>query len=75
MSLKKNLPDDVKKRCEICEYARKIEISGEIICTRTKNLKKVTADDVCRRFSFDILSYKPLPSKLPKFTIKADDIL
>ena len=74
--MKKKLPEDIVKSCALCEYARRVDITGEILCTRTKNLIKVSEDHVCRAFSFDILSYRPLPSKLPKFTIdSAEDFL
>ncbi len=67
--MKKKLPEDLQKCCALCEHATKIELSGDILCTKAKNLKRVTEDDVCRHFSFDILSYKPSPTKIPKFTI------
>ena len=52
------------------------EISDEILCTRTKNLKRVSEDHVCRQFSFDILSYRPNPTKMPKFKVESiEDIL
>lgn len=74
--MKKKLPYDIEKCCELCEFAKKVEISGEILCTRTKNLKRVDADSFCRHFSFDILSYKPAPTKLPKFNVESiEDIL
>lgn len=74
--VRRKLPDDITKCCALCEHARKVEISGEVLCTRTKNLKRVSEDHVCRAFSFDILSYRPNPTKLPKFTVESvDDIL
>ena len=74
--MKNKLPNDIVKCCDLCEYAKKVEISGEVLCARTKNLKKVNEDDVCRHFSFDILAYKPAPTKLPKFSIESiEDIL
>jgi len=74
--VKHKLPNDIQKSCALCEYARKVEISGEILCTRSKNIKKVSEDSCCRKFSFDILSYRPNPTKLPKFKIESvDDIL
>lgn len=74
--LSKKPLDEITKSCSLCEYARRIEITGEILCTRTKNLKKVSDDDVCRKFSFDILAYKPNPTKLPRFRFDSvDEIL
>ena len=74
--MKNRLPNDIEKCCELCEYAKKVEISGEILCSRTKNLKRVSPDSACRHFSFDILSYKPAPTKLPKFNVESiEDIL
>ena len=74
--MKRKLPDDITKCCDLCEYAKKVEISGDILCTRTKNLKKVSQLSVCRHFSFDILAYRPNPTKLPKFAIESvKDIL
>lgn len=74
--MKKNNLGDIEKSCELCEFAKKVEISGQVLCTRTKNLKRVEADSICRHFSFDILSYKPAPTKLPKFNVESiEDIL
>ena len=73
--MKHSLPDDIEKCCALCEYARKLEIADQIICTRTKNLIKVSEEDVCKKFSFDLLSYKPKPAKLPKFSIESMDDL
>lgn len=74
--MRRKLPDDVTKCCALCEYAKKVDISGEILCARTKNLKKVSEGFVCRRFSFDILAYKPNPTKLPKFNVESiEDII
>lgn len=71
--MSKRLPDGIEKCCELCEYARKIDITGQILCVRKKNLKKVSENDVCGKFSFDILSYKPKPAKLPKFSIESTE--
>ena len=68
-NMKHNIPDDIEPSCLLCEYARKLEIADQIICTRSKNIKEVSEDHVCKKFSFDILSYKPKPTKLPKFSI------
>ena len=74
--MRKKLPEDITKCCALCEYARKVAISGEILCTRTKNIKAVEEDMCCRKFSFDILSYRPNPTKMPKFDISSiDEIL
>ena len=74
--MRNKLPDGISKCCALCEHAKKVDISGEILCARTKNLKKVAEDYACRRFSFDILAYKPLPAKLPKFAVQdISDIL
>ena len=74
--MKRKLPGNIEKSCALCEYAKKVSVSEEILCARTKNLKKVEADYFCRKFSFDILSYKPDPAKLPKFVATTpDDIL
>ena len=74
--MRRKLPDDITKSCALCEYARKVEISDEILCTRTKNLKRVSEDHVCRQFSFDILSHRPNPTKMPKFKVESiEDIL
>ena len=76
MKVKRKMPDDITKCCDLCEYAKKVEISGDILCSRSKNLKKVSELDVCRHFSFDILAYRPHPTQLPKFTVESvDDIL
>ena len=74
--MKRNLPDDICKCCALCEHVKKVDITGEVLCARTKNLKVVSEDYVCRHFSFDILSYRPNPTKIPKFNIEElSDIL
>ena len=74
--MSRKLPQDITKSCALCEFARKVEISGEILCTRSKNLKKVSDEHYCRSFSFDILSYRPSPTKMPKFKVESiEDIL
>ncbi len=74
--MRKKMLDDITKSCSLCEHARKIEITGEFLCTYSKNLKRVSPDGHCRKFSFDILAYKPNPTKLPKFTLDSvDEIL
>ena len=74
--MKRRLPGNIEKSCSLCEYAKKVSVTGEILCGRTKNLKRVDEDYYCRKFSFDILSYRPDPAKLPKFNITTpDDIL
>ncbi len=69
--MKQRLPEDIEKCCALCEHARKLDITGQLLCARNKNLKKVTEEFVCKKFSFDILAYKPKPSKLPKFSIES----
>ncbi|MBO4950533.1 MAG: hypothetical protein J6E38_05895 [Clostridia bacterium] len=74
--MRKRLPDDITKCCALCEHAKKVPATGEILCGRTKHLKKVSEDYRCRKFSFDILAYRPNPTKLPKFTVDSvEDIL
>lgn len=74
--MRKKQPINITKCCSLCEHAKKVAVSGEILCARTKNLKRVSEDYSCRKFSFDILSYRPNPSKLPKFNAETvDDIL
>ena len=74
--MRKKLPGDIAKSCALCEHAKKVAVTGEILCRRTKNLKKVADDFCCRKFSFDILAYRPNPTKLPKFSIESvEDIL
>ena len=67
--MKHKMPEDIERCCALCEYVQVMEITGNLLCTRKNNLKKVTENDCCNKFSFDILSYKPKPSKLPKFSI------
>ena len=71
--MKNKFDGNITKSCALCEYAKKIELTGDILCTQSKNLKKVTSDYVCRKFSFDILSYRPYPAKIPKFNINSPD--
>ena len=75
-NVKRKMPEEITKCCALCEHAQKVAISGEILCTPTKNLKKVSDDYVCRAFSFDILAYRPNPTKIPKFAVESvSDIL
>ncbi|MBQ7400046.1 MAG: hypothetical protein IJW06_06290 [Clostridia bacterium] len=74
--MRKKLPVSITKCCALCEYAKKVTVTGEILCARSKNLKRVSDDYCCKKFSFDILSYRPNPTKLPKFNATTvDDIL
>ena len=68
--MKNKFPEDIEKCCALCEYSKPLEITGQLLCTRKNDLKKVTEDDVCKKFSFDILAYKPKVAKLPKFSIE-----
>ena len=74
--MRKRLPADIVKSCALCEHAKRVSLTGEILCARTKNLKIVAEDFSCRKFSFDILAYRPNPAKLPKFNVESiEDIL
>ena len=68
--MKHNLPDDIEKCCALCEHARRLEIADQLLCTRSKDLKKVSEDFVCKKFSFDILAYKPKVTKIPKLSLE-----
>lgn len=63
---KYNIPDDLTPCCELCEYSSKVDLTGEMLCKYKYSLKKISADDVCRNFSFDIFAYKPKHSATPK---------
>lgn len=63
---KKNIPEDIEPCCELCEYAFKMEMTGELLCKYKNALKRTDCTDVCRHFSFDIFSYKPKTAKMPK---------
>ena len=65
--MKRSIPEELNKNCELCVHALKVETTGKILCTRGKSIKEVNPEKACRKFEFDILSYKPLPSKLPDF--------
>ena len=65
--MRQDIPDELQKSCSLCEFARRIETTGQTICTQSGVLKKVSPESVCRKFRFDILSYRPLPLKIPKF--------
>lgn len=74
--MKNKINKEISKCCALCEHAKKVELTGELLCTYSKNIKKVSEDSVCRKFSFDILSYRPMPAKLPKFAIdSAEDFI
>ncbi len=65
--MKKGLPEDLDKSCSICQYSRFIETTSQTLCIKSKDAKIVSPDFKCRHFSFDILSYRPMPLKIPHF--------
>lgn len=65
--MKNSIPGELSKNCELCIHALKVDTTGKILCTRGKSMKEVVPEKACRKFEFDILSYKPSPSKLPDF--------
>ena len=71
--MKDKIHGEINSCCALCEYAKKIELTGEYLCSRSKTLKRVTEDFVCKKFSFDILSYRPVPSKIPNFNFSFSD--
>ena len=61
--MKKNsIPNDISPCCELCEYAAKMEVTGDLLCKYKNSLKKKQTDDCCRYFSFNIFAYKPSTS-------------
>lgn len=65
--MKKNkLPDELEACCELCEYSCKIDVTGEMLCKYKNRLKIVDENDVCKKFSFNIFSYKPAAKRMPK---------
>lgn len=62
----KGIPNDIEPCCELCEYATKMEATGEFICKYKHSLKKTTADGFCKSFSFNIFAYKPKTASIPK---------
>ena len=63
---KYEIPDDISPCCELCEYASKMEVTGDLLCKYKNSLKKKDYDDLCRHFSFNIFAYKPAASKKAK---------
>ena len=74
-NMKSRLFDELEPCCSLCEHAMKIEVSGEYVCTRGSRLLRVEPDDVCRKFKIDLLSYRPMPAKLPRFDINDGSVL
>ncbi len=72
--MKHKIPDDLEISCSLCQYAKKIETTGDFLCLRSSAPKKTSPDGKCRKFVFDILSYKPLPAKQSKFSLSPDDV-
>ena len=66
--MKSSMPKELEKSCSLCEYSRLIETTGQTVCVRSKNARITQPDSKCGKFRFDILSYRPLPLKIPKFT-------
>ncbi len=59
--LKNKCPEE-NRICAYCEHAELISHSSACIC----DIKGIVHDDgVCRKFSFDLLKYKPRITKLP----------
>jgi len=65
--MKRAMPDDLEKSCSLCEHSRFIFSDGNTVCTKGKSLKTVSPDYCCSKFRFDILAYRPMPLKIPKF--------
>lgn len=63
---KSGMPNDIEPCCELCEYAFKMEATGDLLCKYKNSLKKKELDDVCKNFSFNIFAYKPKTAKMPK---------
>lgn len=63
---KYNIPDELEPCCELCEYACKVELTGEMVCKYKFSLKKIQETDLCKNFSFNIFAYKPKKAKTPK---------
>jgi len=63
---KKDFLSDIEPCCELCEYASRMEITGDLLCKYKNSLKKKDYSDVCKNFSFNIFAYKPGSVKLPK---------
>ena len=63
---KNNIPEDIEPCCELCEYATKMEMTGDLLCKYKNCLKSKDYTDVCRHFSFNIFAYTPKTTKLPK---------
>lgn len=70
--MKKNELRELEKSCDICTYAFKVETTGKILCTKGKSLKETDPSKPCRKFKLDLLSYKPMPTKLPDFVVPED---
>ncbi len=65
MAKKTKCPEE-NRICAYCEHAEVISDSGACICA----FKGIVHDDsVCRKFSFDLLKYKPRITKLPAVDI------
>ncbi len=62
----KTIKKDIEPCCELCEYASKMEATGEILCKYKSSLKKVEESDSCKNFTFNIFAYKPKVSKTQK---------
>ncbi len=66
--MRKSLPEDLEKSCALCEYSRLIETTGQMLCVKSKNIKVTDPEHKCTKFRFDILSYRPLPLRIPRFS-------
>ena len=63
---KYNIPEDLTPSCALCEYASKVELTGEWLCKYKYSLKKVDENHICKNFSFNIFAYKPQKAAIPK---------
>jgi len=62
----KNVPEDIVPCCELCEYATKMELTGDFLCRYKSSLKKKEPTDVCKNFCFNIFAYTPKKANMPK---------
>lgn len=67
MMKKKNFPADIEPCCELCEYAVRMEATGELFCKYKCTLRKVEESDVCKKFSFNIFACQPKVPNLPHY--------
>lgn len=62
--LKSKAESEITKCCAMCEYSLHMTADDSFVCKYKNRLRKTEAEDVCRRFSLDLLKIEPPPRRI-----------